>query len=357
MSSLRSKRCLRIVGLCLLLVPACKPTEVAEQPLSPRTVSKLDDSNSRSIDTATRQTSFLRADDPLEAQTFEFIDQTEIDDPILFARRVVALSKGESTQFLDAETFETEDIGTRYDTLPSDEPFVEPPPVPELGPQSTQHAQMMRALQEARMRDIEDRENAKWAALNQQRLDYEDAMEAPPRPLHVTRFDRGLGMEIDFLVNAPRIRTTGHSTLRRETERARPDCMFMNQVIGDQTRPSSFVQFAAFPVDNGGRPSFSPPPDAPPGCNDGRDNNANGLPDAQDPMCWADRTDPRTYAPHLSESEPFNPFGAVGNGLGPTAGPALPSANLQLGPSSLTPVTPSLPTPSANTPSVPAPGC
>lgn len=343
MSSLRRTKHLGFVGLALLFVGACKPTELTHQ-TPPQ-------SNKQARKPVSNRTIASKSGTSFGGRSSSFIDEAEITDPITFARRVVALSNGKTAP-------EVEESGTTYDIPEAEDATVQLGELHTQGILEPQQNGLMRALQEARMRDHEDRENAKWAAMNHQRLDLEDEMEDTPQRIQVTRFDRGLGLEIDYLVSVSPIRTTGRIGPLPEDVQPRRQRALMNQVIGDPSPLSPSLGFMCFPVQNREPSPILPPQSEMPGCNDGRDNNANGLVDSDDPVCWNNPQDPGSYSPFLSESEPFNPFGGTTVNASPVdrntpQSPALPSPSI----SPSLPVAPSLPAtlslPSVPTPTVP----
>ena len=174
---------------------------------------------------------------------------------------------------------------------------------PSPTPRSTFQNELYDAIVRGRRLDAQHRDELRLASLERESSDA-DYPADDPEPQQVTRFDFGLGLLEP--IHQPYV-TTGRNRafVNPEPEPDDPQRQLVGQVIPPPTevvfRPRSRFGLPLFarPLDDG--PEFMRP-----GCNDARDNNANGLIDADDPACWADGRSRTTYSPWLSESEPVD---------------------------------------------------
>lgn len=127
------------------------------------------------------------------------------------------------------------------------------------------------------------------------------------QPLQVTRFDLGMGVNGESTDLQQNTATTGRRTSFVVDEAIdHPKVAFVAQPIsfreskgtrGLAYRSQDFTirHIAADNYQFGGI------------CQDGIDNNGNGLVDAADPVCWIDGVNPGSYSPYLDEGSEFLP--------------------------------------------------
>lgn len=207
------------------------------------------------------------------------------------------------------------------------------PPQPRPADRSAQR--LIAALAEGQKKDQELREAVRiQQELNGAPFWEELALETPEFP--ITRFDFGLGVPYDRTVDRPQVPTTGQRRTYDVTFPTMKRRCFLGGA-GQTTRRRGMRSASGLALRVCEPPSGSEPYELLPICADNIDNNGNGLTDREDPMCWIDPTNPRSYSRYMDESRAFAPQSAIA---------PLPTTVTQ--PATVTPPNPALPpTPAA----------
>lgn len=125
-------------------------------------------------------------------------------------------------------------------------------------------------------------------------------LEFPPIR-HVVQFGYPLGTPMPHWVQRPTSTTGRHRGCEPEEFTRRPA-----QIVGQLLPPRPTFTTRSAPSSTLFAPMTIERADLPPpsrSCADRMDNNGNGYTDQDDPACWLDGTNPRTYSPNLYETQ------------------------------------------------------